>query len=55
LDSTDLVVTLCGDVADKCQATPPKVNGEFDDIAKATDTEEEKWAVFQQVLDEIGD
>lgn len=57
LNHADLVVTLCGDAADKCPITPPQVKREhwgFDDPAKATGTEEEKWAVFQQVRDEIG-
>lgn len=57
LNNADLVVTLCGDAADKCPATPPHVKREhwgFDDPAKATGTEEEKWAVFQRVRDEIG-
>ncbi|MFK4438265.1 arsenate reductase (thioredoxin) [Paenibacillus sp. RC21] len=57
LNSADLVVTLCGDAADKCPVTPPHVRREhwgFDDPAKAQGTEEEKWAVFQRVRDEIG-
>ncbi|MER2172145.1 MAG: arsenate reductase, partial [Psychrobacillus psychrodurans] len=36
--------------------TPPGVRREhwgFEDPAKATGTEEEKWAVFQQVRDAI--
>jgi arsenate reductase len=57
LNRADLVVTLCGDAADKCPITPPKVKREhwgFDDPAKAQGTEEEKWAVFQNVRDQIG-
>lgn len=57
LNSADLVVTLCGDTADKCPMTPSHVKREhwgFNDPAKATGTEEEKWAVFQRVRDEIG-
>ncbi|MBM7837007.1 arsenate reductase [Alkalihalobacillus xiaoxiensis] len=57
LNNADLVVTLCGDAADKCPATPPHVNREhwgFDDPAKATGTDAEKWTVFQRVRDEIG-
>lgn len=56
LNHADLVVTLCGDAADKCPIAPPQVKREhwgFDDPAKATGTEEEKWAVFQRVRDEI--
>ncbi|AIQ14563.1 arsenate reductase (thioredoxin) [Paenibacillus durus] len=57
LNNADLVVTLCGDAADKCPVTPPKVKREhwgFDDPAKAQGTEEEKWAVFQRVRDQVG-
>ncbi|MFB4212867.1 arsenate reductase (thioredoxin) [Shouchella sp. JSM 1781072] len=57
LNSADLVVTLCGDAADKCPMTPPHVKREhwgFDDPAKAVGNEEEKWAFFQRVRDEIG-
>lgn len=57
LNHATLVVTLCGDAADKCPMTPPGVRREhwgFEDPAKATGTEEEKWAVFQQVRDAIG-
>ena len=57
LKKATLVVTLCGDAADKCPMTPPGVRREhwgFEDPAKATGTEEEKWAVFQQVRDAIG-
>lgn len=58
LNKADLVVTLCGDARDKCPVTPPHVKREhwgFDDPAKAIGTEEEKWAVFQRVRDEIGE
>lgn len=57
LNGADLVVTLCGDAADKCPITPPHVRREhwgFDDPAKAQGTEEEKWSVFQRVRDEVG-
>lgn len=56
LNSADLVVTLCGDAADRCPMTPPQVRREhwgFDDPAKAQGNEEEKWAVFQRVRDGI--
>lgn len=56
LNNATLVVTLCGDAADKCPITPPHVRREhwgFDDPAKATGTEEEKWLVFQNVRDAI--
>lgn len=58
LNIADLVVTLCGDAADKCPVTPPQVRREhwgFDDPAKAVGTEDEKWAAFQRVRDEIGE
>ena len=57
LNNAALAVTLCGDAKDKCPVTPPKVKREhwgFDDPARAEGTEEEKWAVFQRVRDEIG-
>lgn len=57
LNNADLVITLCGDAADRCPMTPPHVKREhwgFDDPAKATGTEEEKWQFFQRVRDEIG-
>ena len=58
LNHADLVVTLCGDAADRCPITPPKVkrvHWGFDDPAKAEGTEKEKWSVFQRVRDEIGE
>ncbi|MGG0655409.1 arsenate reductase (thioredoxin) [Rummeliibacillus pycnus] len=57
LNSATLVVTLCGDAADKCPMTPPQVKREhwgFEDPAKAPGTEEEKWQVFKEVRDAIG-
>jgi arsenate reductase (thioredoxin) len=58
LNNADLVVTLCGDAADKCPVTPPHVKREhwgFDDPAKAEGTEETKWAFFQRVRNERGE
>jgi arsenate reductase (thioredoxin) len=58
LNNADFVVTLCGDAADKCPMTPSHVKREhwgFDDPAKAEGTDEEKWATFQRVRDEIGE
>ncbi|MET3689798.1 arsenate reductase [Priestia megaterium] len=58
LNNADLVVTLCGHAADHCPVTPPHVKREhwgFDDPAKAEGTEEEKWAFFQRVRDEIAE
>ncbi|HWO96848.1 MAG TPA: arsenate reductase (thioredoxin) [Bacillus sp. (in: firmicutes)] len=56
LNKADFVITLCGDANEKCPMTPPQVKRShwgFDDPAKAEGTEEEKWAVFQRVRDEI--
>ena len=56
LNRADYVVTLCGDANDKCPVTPPHMtrwHWGFDDPARAEGTEEEKWAVFQRVRDEI--
>lgn len=56
LNNADLVITLCGDARDSCPMTPPHVTRRhwgFDDPAKAEGTEDEKWAVFQRVRDEI--
>jgi len=58
LNNADLVVTLCGDAADKCPITPPHVKREhwgFDDPGKAEGTEEEKLTFFQRIRDEIGE
>lgn len=57
LNNATLVVTLCGDAADKCPVTPPHVRREhwgFEDPAKAVGSVDEKWLVFQQVRDAIG-
>jgi arsenate reductase len=58
LNRANYVITLCGDANEKCPITPPHVKREhwgLDDPAKATGTEEEKWAVFRRVRDEIED
>lgn len=57
LNNATLVVTLCGDAADKCPVTPPHVRREhwgFEDPAKAVGSADEKWLVFQQIRDAIG-
>ena len=57
LNHSDLVMTCSGDAEDKCPMTPPYVKREhwgFPDPAKAEGTEEEKWAFFQRVRDEVG-
>jgi arsenate reductase len=49
---------LTAHAADHCPVTPPhvkRVHWGFDDPAKAEGTEEEKWAFFQRVRDEVGD
>ncbi|MGP4062832.1 arsenate reductase (thioredoxin) [Halobacillus sp. H74] len=56
LNNAAFAITLCGDANDKCPMTPPHVtrfHWGFDDPAKAEGTEEEKWAFFQRVRDEI--
>ncbi|OCS89223.1 arsenate reductase (thioredoxin) [Caryophanon latum] len=56
LHRATLVVTLCSDAADKCPVTPSHVRREhwgFDDPAKATGTDEEKWRIFESVRDAI--
>ncbi|SDC36966.1 arsenate reductase [Pelagirhabdus alkalitolerans] len=56
LNQATLAVTLCGDAKDKCPMTPPEVKRDhwgFDDPARATGTEQEQWAVFRRVRDEI--
>src|SRR5690625_5286745 len=56
LNHATIAVTLCGDAADRRPMTPSHVSREhwgFDDPAKAEGTDEDKWAVFQRVRDEI--
>ncbi|WP_226585635.1 arsenate reductase (thioredoxin) [Halobacillus litoralis] len=56
LNNAAYAITLCGDANDKCPMTPSHVtryHWGFDDPAKAEGTEEEKWAFFQRVRDEI--
>ncbi|EIM05786.1 arsenate reductase [Planococcus antarcticus DSM 14505] len=58
LNNADFVVTLCGDAAKKCPMTPPHLKRNhwgITDPAKAEGMEKEKWTVFQQVRDEIGE
>lgn len=57
LNNATFVVTLCGDAADKCPTTPPHVRHEhwgFEDPAKATGTDQERWTIIQNVRDQIG-
>ncbi|WP_125582659.1 arsenate reductase (thioredoxin) [Levilactobacillus cerevisiae] len=58
LNSSDLVVTLCGDARDKCPMTPPTVDRRhwpLPDPAQATGDEAAQLIVFRQVRDEIKD
>ncbi|MBY4582019.1 arsenate reductase (thioredoxin) [Pediococcus pentosaceus] len=56
LNSSDLVVTLCGDALDKCPMTPPTVKKEhwgFIDPALIQGTENDKLRAFRTVRDGI--
>ena len=56
LNNANYVITLCGDADDNCPVTPSHItrwHWGFDDPARAVGTDEEKWAVFQRVRDEI--
>lgn len=52
----ETVITVCGNADQACPIFPGQVNRHhfpFDDPAHATGTEEEQFAVFQRVRDEI--
>lgn len=54
LRDMDLVITLCGDAAERCPVTPPgvrRVHWPFPDPAAVTGTEEERLAAFRSVRD----
>lgn len=56
LNSSDLVITLCGDARDRCPVTPPSVKKEhwpLQDPAQAQGSDQEILDVFRQVRDEI--
>lgn len=56
LNSSDLVITLCGDARDRCPVTPPTVKKQhwpLPDPAQAQGSEAEILTVFRQVRDEI--
>lgn len=56
LDKSDYVITLCGDADESCPVTPPHVtrmHWGFDDPAKATGTDTEVHAAFQDVRDAV--
>ncbi|SUP60848.1 Arsenate reductase [Weissella viridescens] len=56
LNSSDYVITLCGDANDKCPMTPPTVNRihwDLADPAQATGTDDEILNVFRETRDTI--
>ncbi|MBA7570338.1 arsenate reductase (thioredoxin) [Candidatus Atribacteria bacterium 1244-E10-H5-B2] len=56
IDKIDLVVTLCGDAAERCPIFPGKVkkiHWALEDPAKAQGSEEEIFQVFGKVRDKI--
>jgi len=56
LATMDLVVTLCGDAAEKCPYVPPTVARQhwpLPDPAIVCGTDDEKMTVFRKVRDEI--
>lgn len=56
LDKIDLVVTLCGDAAERCPIFPGKVkkiHWELEDPAKAQGSQEEITQAFRKVRDNI--
>lgn len=55
-DDIETVITVCGNADQACPMFPGQVNRHhlpFDDPAHATGTEEEQFAVFRRVRDEI--
>ncbi len=56
LNSSDLVITLCGDALDNCPVIPKNVEHQhwgLEDPAKATGTEGEIMAIFRETREEI--
>jgi len=56
LDKINIVITLCGDAAERCPIFPGKVeriHWEIEDPAKAQGSEEEITQVFRRVRDKI--
>ena len=56
LNTSDIVVTLCGDARDKCPVTPPsvtRIHWPLTDPAQATGTPDQIMATFRQSRDEI--
>ena len=55
-DEVETVITVCGNADQACPMFPGQMNRHhwpFDDPAHATGTEEEQFAVFRRVRDEI--
>lgn len=55
-DEVETVITVCGNADQACPRFPGQMNRHhwpFDDPAHATGTEEEQFAVFRRVRDEI--
>ncbi len=55
-DEVETVITVCGNADQACPVFPGQMNRHhwpFDDPAHATGTEEEQFAVFRRVRDEI--
>ena len=55
-ESVETVITVCGNADQACPMFPGQVNRRhwgFDDPAQATGSEEEQFAVFRRVRDEI--
>lgn len=56
LDKINMVITLCGDAAERCPIFPGKVkkiHWELEDPAKAQGSQEEIIKIFQKVRDKI--
>lgn len=56
IGETDIVITLCGDAAERCPVFPGKVkriHWELEDPAKAQGSKEEIIKIFQKVRDKI--
>lgn len=56
IDEIDLVITLCGDAAERCPVFPgevKRVHWALEDPAKVTGTEQEVVAAFRAIRDKI--
>jgi arsenate reductase len=56
LDKIDIVITLCGDAAERCPVFPGKVeriHWEIEDPAKAKGSEKEITQLFRRIRDKI--